>query len=97
MRQIKHPFSQAIYELDDDFNVKVSLGDRIGIFDPEGRYLHGTIRSCDPELARWVGLGPRERGDISQNRRYMNATETIQQKLADMAAGKAAANGGAAL
>lgn len=84
MRQIKHPFSRAIYELDEDFNVLVTLGQSSGTFDPEGRYLHGEIRSCDPELARWVGLGPRERGDISQNRRYMNATEVIRKKLAEM-------------
>lgn len=85
MRQIKHPFSLAIYELDEDYNVLVTKGDLSGVFDPEGRYIHGVIRSCDPELARWVGLGPRERGDISQNRRYMDATETIQLKLASMA------------
>jgi hypothetical protein len=85
MRQIKHPFSLAIYELDEDYNVLVTKGNASGVFDPQGRYIHGEIRSCDPELARWVGLGPRERGDISQNRRYMNATETIQRKLAEMA------------
>lgn len=93
MRQIKHPFTLAIYELDDDFNVLVTLDGKSGTFDPEGRHLHGEIRSCDPELARWVGYGPRERGDISQNRRYMNATGVILEKLAQAAASNASAGG----
>lgn len=96
MRQIKHPFTLAIYEFDEDFNVLVTLEGKSGTFDAEGRYLKGEIKSCDPELARWVGYGPRERGDISQNRRYMNATGVIQEKLADMAA-KKASTGGTAL
>ncbi len=95
MRQIKHPFTLAIYEFDEDYNVLVTLDGKTGTFDADGRYLHGEIKSCDPELARWVGYGPRERGDISQNRRYMNATEVIQRKLAEMAARKTATGGAA--
>ena len=87
MRQIQHPLSRAIYELDEDFNVLVTARDgRSGTFDPEGRYLHGDVRSCDPELARWVGLGPRERGDISQNRRFMNAGEVLRERAQQLAA-----------
>lgn len=87
MRQIKHPMSRAIYELDDDYNVLVTTRDgHTGTFDPKGRYLHGEVRSADPELARWVGLGPRERGSISQNRRFMNADEVLRSRAADLAA-----------
>jgi hypothetical protein len=87
MRQIKHPMSRAIYELDEDFNVLVTARDgRTGTFDPEGRYLRGEVRACDPELARWVGLGPRERGDISQNRRFMNAGLVLQRRAEQIAA-----------
>ena len=87
MRQIRHPMSRAIYELDSDFNVLVTTRDgRTGTFDPEGRYLHGAVRSADPELARWVGLGPRERGDISQNRRFMNAGAALRKRAAALAA-----------
>ena len=89
MRQIQHPMSRAIYELDDDFNVRVTArGGAVGTFDPEGRSLHGEVRACDPELARWVGLGPRERGDISQNRRFMNADEVLRRRAAELATTK---------
>ena len=97
MRQIQHPMSRAVYEFDDDFNVLVTARDgRTGTFDPEGRYLHGSLRHADPELCRWVGLGPRERSDISQNRRFMDADQVIQKYLADVAATRAI-NDGAAL
>jgi hypothetical protein len=96
MRQIQHPMSRAIYELDEDFNVLITARDgKTGTFDPEGRYLHGDVRGCDPELARWVGLGPRERGDISQNRRFMNATEVLQKHAEELAASKIISEGAA--
>jgi len=96
MRQIKHPMSLAIYELDGDFNVLVTAKDgRTGTFDPEGRYLHGEVRSVDPELCRWVGLGPRERGDISQNRRFMGANDVIRRHIEEMAASQALTEGAA--
>lgn len=80
MRQIQHPMSRAIYEFDEDFNVLVTARDgRAGTFDPEGRYLRGTLRAADPELCRWIGLGPRERSDISQNRRFMDAATVLER------------------
>jgi hypothetical protein len=97
MRQIQHPMSRAVYELDEDYNVLVTTrAGRSGTFDPEGRYLHGEVRSCDPELARWVGLGPRERGDLSQNRRFMNAGDIVSKHAAALAVA-AVSEGGAAL
>ncbi|SNS87579.1 hypothetical protein [Rhodococcoides kyotonense] len=92
MRQIKHPMSHAIYEFDDDFNVLVTTRDgRTGTFDPEGRYLHGDVKAVDPELARWVGLGPREPVPITQNRRFMGAAKLLEKMQADRAAEEARA------
>jgi hypothetical protein len=89
MRQIQHPFSRAVYELDDDFNVLVTARDgRTGTFTPEGRYLHGEVRAADPELVRWVGLGPRERGDVNLNRRFLGASEVMRKRAEEMAAAK---------
>ena len=86
MRKIEHPMSRAIYELDENFNVLVTtLDGRTGTFDAEGRHLHGEVRAADPELARWVGLGPRERGDLSQNRRFMNVDEVLRKRAAEQA------------
>jgi hypothetical protein len=96
-RQIEHPMSRAIYEFDEDFNVLVTARDgRTGTFDPEGRYIHGTLRHADPELCRWVGLGPRERQDISQNRRFMDAQKVVDD-YRQRTAGAACAEGGAVL
>ncbi|MBY6411599.1 hypothetical protein HQ346_14790 [Rhodococcus sp. BP-252] len=92
MRQIKHPMSHAIYEFDDDFNVLVTTRDgRTGTFDPEGRYLHGEVKAVDPELARWVGLGPREPIPITQNRRFMGAAKLLEKMQADKLAEEARA------
>ncbi len=96
MRQIQHPMSRAIYELDEDWNVLVTTRDgSTGTFDPEGRYLHGAVRAVDPELCRWVGLGPRERGDITQNRRFMGATEILRKRAEEIAASKIIQQGAA--
>lgn len=95
-RQIEHPMSRAIYEFDEDFNVLVTARDgRNGTFDPEGRYLHGDLRHCDPELCRWIGLGPRERQDISQNRRFMDAGRVVEELQAARAAARALQDGAA--
>ena len=96
VRKIQHPLSRAIYEFDEDFNVLVTTVDGLsGTFDPEGRYLHGDVRACDPELCRWVGLGPRERGDISLNRRFMGADAILQKRAEQIAASKIIQQGAA--
>ncbi|AMY52383.1 hypothetical protein HQP04_02415 [Rhodococcus fascians] len=92
MRQIKHPMSHAIYEFDDDFNVLVTdRHGKTGTFDPEGRYLHGEVKAVDPELARWVGLGPREPVPITQNRRFMGAAKLLEKMQSDRLAEEARA------
>ncbi|TYQ01521.1 UNVERIFIED_ORG: hypothetical protein L601_000900001000 [Gordonia westfalica J30] len=93
MRQIRHPMSRAIYEFDEDFNVLVTTKDgKTGTFDPEGRYLHGEVKSVDPEMARWVGLGPREPVPITQNRRFMGAAKLLEKMQADRLAEEARNN-----
>jgi hypothetical protein len=57
MRGIIHPFSKALYEVDDDGNIRVTDGDRSGVFDTSGRWISGELRECDPQLCGWVG-GP---------------------------------------
>lgn len=75
MRKIMHPLSMAIYELDDDGNVRVTLDEQAGTFDSDARWLHGEIRTVDPELCRWVGYGPKTATDVRLNRRFMPVTE----------------------
>ena len=57
MNGIVHPFSKALYEQDGNGNIRVTDGDRQGLFTTTGRWLSGELRECDPQLCGWVG-GP---------------------------------------
>ena len=61
MNGIVHPFSGALYEQDGAGNIRVTAGDRSGIFTIRGRWLEGELRECDPQLCGWVG-GPQVGG-----------------------------------
>jgi hypothetical protein len=54
---IIHPFTKALYEVDDDGNIRVTSGERVGVFDINGKWIAGELRECDPQLCGWVG-GP---------------------------------------
>ena len=71
MRQIRHPLSGAIYELDDGDVIRVSQDGATGRFTPDGRWLDGDIRSADPELCRWIGSGHRGAAPPTAGRRYV--------------------------
>lgn len=58
MRNTRHPFTHALYELRDDGNVDVTDGDRKGVFRPDGRWVEGTLRECDPQLCVWIANNP---------------------------------------
>ncbi|MGI9328577.1 MAG: hypothetical protein ACR2PZ_25400 [Pseudomonadales bacterium] len=51
---IKHPFSGALYELTADGNVSVSNGEQTGLFQPDGQWISGVLRECDPQLCVWI-------------------------------------------
>ena len=54
-----HPFdTDTTYELLDDGNVRLSCGDKAGIFTGEGIYVSGDIRSADPQVCNWVNNVP---------------------------------------
>jgi hypothetical protein len=57
MLGVRHPFTRALYEQDGTGNVVVTDGDRRGRFTPQGRWLDGDLRECDPHLCGWVA-GP---------------------------------------
>ena len=66
---IRHPFTQALYERHGDGEIKVTDGDRFGIFTSEGRWLDGELRECDPQLCGWVA------GPQFANHRLANAAD----------------------
>lgn len=58
MRQLRHPLSGALYEIDPGTGlVKVTAHERVGWFDARGRWQRGELRSADIHLCQWVG-GP---------------------------------------
>jgi hypothetical protein len=69
MRQIRHPLSGAVYELDGDA-ILVSKDHATGRFTPDGQWLDGEIRSADPELCRWIGSGTYRAASGAGGRRY---------------------------
>lgn len=81
MRQLRHPLSGAIYEIDHDGLVLVTSRDGVtGRFTDQGVWVEGELRHCDPHVCVWVG-GPQ----------LMSRHEE-----AKLARERAAANGGAA-
>jgi hypothetical protein len=57
MKGIRHPFTNALYEQDGEGHIRVTDGERNGVFTTDGRWLSGDLRECDPQLCGWVG-GP---------------------------------------
>lgn len=57
MNRLRHPFTRATYEAEDGC-VRVTLGERTGLFSPDGRWLSGELREADPQLCGWAA-GPR--------------------------------------
>ena len=57
MKGIVHPFSKALYEPNGDGNIRVTHRTRVGVFGPDGRWISGELRECDPHMCGWVA-GP---------------------------------------
>lgn len=57
MQGLYHPFSKALYERHEDGLIKVTDGDKVGVFTNEGEWVSGELRFCDPQLCGWVA-GP---------------------------------------
>jgi hypothetical protein len=54
VRQIRHPMSGALYDLNEDGTITVTKDEQHGNFDARGRWLSGTIRTADPQLCGWM-------------------------------------------
>lgn len=58
MLGLRHPFTQALYERDDDL-VRVTTTDGLtGRFRADGRWVSGELREADPQLCGWIA-GPK--------------------------------------
>lgn len=58
MRTREHALSRATYDVLEDGNVLVTAKDgTTGRFTPDGEWIEGDLRQCDPHLAGWLA-GP---------------------------------------
>ncbi len=57
-RSTRHPFDGSLYELQPDGNIKITDGDRQGLFGSDGQWISGELRESDPQLCVWVGNNP---------------------------------------
>lgn len=65
MQGVRHPYSRALYELDEQGRVQVTTRDgKIGFFAADGRWLAGDRLDADPHLCGWVSA-PRNRHRIN--------------------------------
>ncbi len=66
---LTHPFDpDSLYELMEDGNIRVSNGDREGIFTNGGVYISGDIREADPQICVWVGNVPNPDTQLATSR-----------------------------
>ena len=57
MRTRVHPLSRAVYDVREDGLLDVTLGDRHGVFTPQGRRVEGDLYNVDIHLCTWLA-GP---------------------------------------
>ncbi len=59
MASIYHPFdTEALYQADENGNIRVTKGNSVGVFTREGVHLEGDMLQADPQLCVWVGNNP---------------------------------------
>lgn len=56
MHGVMHPFSKAVYEVDESGAVLITTTDgRVGRYRRDGSWLDGETFDVDPQLCNWVG------------------------------------------
>jgi|TARA_B110000263_G_C14802941_1_gene282871 hypothetical protein len=59
MASMYHPFdTEALYQAEEDGNIRISRGNSVGIFTAQGIHVSGDIKQADPQLCVWVGNNP---------------------------------------
>ena len=54
MSGLKHPLSGAVYDLTEDGMIKVPSEESWGLFDREGVWISGELRTSDPQMCNWI-------------------------------------------
>ena len=69
MSKLTHPFDrETLYQLEDDGNVRISKGNRFGLFTWEGIHISGEIRESDPQMCNWVANNPDPNSQVAPSR-----------------------------
>jgi hypothetical protein len=55
---VLHPFDNVLYQLTEEGLIRLTDGDRTGLFQQDGQWIEGEIRQCDPQMCVWVGNRP---------------------------------------
>lgn len=56
MYGVMHPFSKAVYEVDETGAVVITTSDgRVGRYRRDGSWIDGAVFDVDPQLCNWVG------------------------------------------
>jgi len=82
---LRHAFSGALYERDDDGNVRVTdKRGRRGTFGSDGHWIEGELDVCDPQLCVWVSAQR-----LTTHHRLSPLTQAVEDSLLDSAHGPA--------
>lgn len=60
----RHPFAPADYELLPAGEVRVVQGELEGVFDWQGRWLRGPLRTADAQMCIWIAGWNGWRADV---------------------------------
>ena len=60
MPGLRHPLSGAVYDITPEGVVRVSTDSSSGLFDPNGVWVEGDLRTCDPQMCNWLASGVHE-------------------------------------
>ena len=54
MAGLRHPLSGAVYEVTDEGSIRVTTDESSGLFDREGVWISGELRTSDPQMCNWL-------------------------------------------
>jgi hypothetical protein len=54
MSGLRHPLSGAVYAVTDEGTIRVTTDESSGLFDREGVWISGELRTSDPQMCNWL-------------------------------------------
>lgn len=60
MSGLRHPLSGAVYDVATEGAISVTHEGSWGLFDRNGVWVEGDLRTCDPQMCNWLASGVHE-------------------------------------